>query len=172
MPLPLNFVNREFAEQTRKPAASFMRALADLYEAFALVEDENASEAQQRMNDVEAKLSDALSELRLLNPVANRWTIRNAAVFDSALDDLTEKLGFTPTGDRVVIDTMMAELEQLRSLVARHAGKQPGFTAIVPIPDDDEAQFHLMSEILRRAIRLQEIGMAVTRLSLVSGGSE
>ena len=170
MPLPLNFVNREFANQSRKPAASFMRALSDLYQAFALIEENENSDAQMRIGDAENKLGDAISELRSLEPVKDRWSIRNEAVFDNALDNLAAKLGFTPTGDRVVIDTLMSELEQLRALLARHSSRDPNSATAQPIPDSDEGQFHLTSEVLRQVIRVQEIGVAATRLSLVSGG--
>lgn len=170
MPLPLNFVNREFANQSRKPAASFMRALSDLYQAFAFIEENENSDAQMRIGDAESKLGDAISELRSLEPVKDRWSIRNEAVFDNALDNLADKLGFTPTGDRVVIDTLMSELEQLRALLARHTSRRPDSATAQPIPDSDEGQFHLTSELLRQVIRVQEIGVAATRLSLVSGG--
>lgn len=170
MPLPLNFINREFANQSRKPAASFMRALSDLYQAFAFIEENEISDAQIRIGDAEKKLSDAITELRSLEPVTDRWLIRNEAVFDSALDSLAEKLGFTPTGDRVVIDTLTSELEQLHALLARHTSRDPNSATAQPLPTSDEGQFHLTSEILRQVIRVQEIGGAATRLSLVSSG--
>ena len=170
MPLPLNFANREFAGDTREPSAAFMRALSELYEAFALIEDNQLGSVAGRLNEVASKLEAAISNLEKLHSVTDRWTQKDEGVFEAALAELSTTLGYTPTGDRAVIDALVSELEQLKALVRRHAAAGPGLMPPAPIPSDDEGQFHLTSRILRSALRVQEIGMAATRLSLVSKG--
>lgn len=167
MPFPLNYTNREFANDSRPPAAEFARALSNLYEGFALIELRDYLSAQLSFGRAVEQLSAAAGMMQGLPHVEERWRIRNPAIFEPMLARLVELIGFVPTGDRAMIDHLVAEILALKVVIERYAsfgGNLPS----VEIPQDDEDQVRLIREILDRALRLQQVGLQVTQISLVT----
>jgi hypothetical protein len=172
----MNYIDREFAEQTRQPAASFSRALAALYEGFALIEERSFPLVHDRFRAAADKLSNAIWQMESLPLVQERWKVRDPNIFPALLDELSAQIGFVPTGDRAVIDHLISELHVLKGAIeiyARHGPDSPtpdpgSSPSPKPIPIDAESQANLIRGILVHAIRLQRIGMLVMQISTVT----
>lgn len=173
MPFPLNFTHREFADHTRMPAASLARALSEMYEAFALIEEREFPSVQDRFEQASGKLGDAIVQMKELEEVEKRWTVNDDPVFDALLVELAELAGFVPSGDRSVIDYMISEMHGIKALISRYAAptEDSDLPSRLPeemIPADVEDQAHMMRNILAPVLKLQQVGLIVTQISTVT----
>jgi len=173
MPFPLNFTHREFADQTRMPAASLARALSEMYEAFALIEERKFPSVYERFDKASKKLDDAIVQMKELEQVDKRWEIKDDPVFDALLTELTELTGFVPSGDRSIIDFMISEMHGIKALISRYAAPNgerdlPSRLPEENVPQDVEDQAHMIRNILAPALKLQQVGLIVTQISTVT----
>lgn len=158
MPAPLNMIHREFAEDTRKPAADLASGMTQIYGAIVTLETQRPEDAVGPIRESASSFAAAAEGMAALPSVEQRWEVREPEIFAALLGRFGEIAGNTPLGDRALIDMLVAEVRSLASLAG----------STERIGDTPEAQALFIGRILRQAMKVQSLGLLATEISLVT----
>lgn len=158
MPAPLNFIHREFAADTREPAARFADGMARLYGALSSLEREDLQSAETQLRSASELIEGAAQQMTDLHSVEARWQVVEPELFRALIARVAALVDAVPPGDRALIDLLVVELRALAALARPPAS----------LPTDPEQQSQLIGRILRQAGRSQELGLLATEISLVT----
>ena len=158
MPAPLNMIHREFAHDTRRPAAALATGMARVYQAIVTIEREELDEAVTHFHSAASAFDEAADQMDDLSLVEARWEVREPEIFAVLVERFSEISGSTPLGDRALIDVLVAEVRSLASLTG----------STDRVTDTPEEQALLIGRILRQAMKAEALGLLATEISLVT----
>ncbi len=158
MPGPLNIIQREYADLTRTPAGGFARALSTVYTAIAEIEANQLGSAETDFLGAADALVMVIDQMASLPEVRDRWSVQEPELFAQLTAQFAELSGVTPIGDRSMLDVLLTELRALKAALGE----------ATDLPQTSEGQAHFLNRLLQQVIRVQQIALVATQISLVT----